>query len=84
MKDFKNTIPLFVELKTEAMRERHWQQLMEKTGQHFDMAADRFTLENMFAMDLARFTDIALEIIAYAIKELTLERTVKEITEVWL
>ena len=42
MKSFKNSVPLFVELKNEAMRERHWKELMEKTGKHFDMAADRF------------------------------------------
>lgn len=32
MKEFKNSIPLFIELKNEALRERHWQELMEKTG----------------------------------------------------
>lgn len=34
MKEFKNSIPLFIELKNEALRERHWQELMEKTGIH--------------------------------------------------
>lgn len=41
MKAFKNSVPLFVELKNEAMRERHWLELMDKTGMHFDMAPDR-------------------------------------------
>lgn len=41
MKDFRNSVPLFVELKNEAMRERHWQELMDKTGKHFDMSPDR-------------------------------------------
>jgi len=36
MKNFKNSVPLFVELKNEAMRERHWQELMRRTGQYMD------------------------------------------------
>jgi len=41
MKNFKNSVPLFIELKNEAMRERHWQELMRRTGQYFDMDPDR-------------------------------------------
>lgn len=41
MKNFKDSVPLFIELKNEAMRERHWQQLMKQTGQYFDMDPDR-------------------------------------------
>lgn len=33
MKQFKNSVPLFVELKNEALRERHWEELMNKTGE---------------------------------------------------
>lgn len=83
MKEFKGCVPLYVELKNEAMRERHWKSLMDKTGEHFDMAADRFTLENMFTMNLARYTDVALEIIGYAVKELSIEKGVKDISETW-
>lgn len=32
MKQFKNVVPLMVSLKNEAMRERHWKELMAKTG----------------------------------------------------
>ena len=32
MKEFKSSVPLFVELKNEALRERHWNELMDKTG----------------------------------------------------
>ena len=55
MKQFKNAVPLMVSLKNEALRERHWLMLMEKTGQFFDMHPDRFTLENMFAMELHKY-----------------------------
>lgn len=41
MRNFKNSVPFFIELKNEAMRERHWQELMRRTGQYFDMEPDR-------------------------------------------
>lgn len=44
-----------VNLKNEAMRDRHWNRLMDKTGQVFDMHPDRFTLANMFAMELHKY-----------------------------
>lgn len=37
----------------------------------------------MFAMDLDKFQDIAESIVTNAIKELAIERGVKEIAEVW-
>lgn len=83
IKQFKNSIPLMVNLKNEALRERHWQMLMEKTGQMFDMSPDRFTLENMFAMELHRYQEIAETIINNAIKELQIEKGVKQIIEIW-
>ncbi|XP_050455387.1 dynein axonemal heavy chain 10 [Cataglyphis hispanica] len=83
MKSFKNSVPLFIELKNEAMRERHWQELMKRTGQYFDMDPNRFTLENMFAMELGKYQDIAQDIVTQAVKELAIERGVKELAEVW-
>ncbi|XP_055618804.1 dynein axonemal heavy chain 10 isoform X2 [Toxorhynchites rutilus septentrionalis] len=83
MKQFKSSIPLMLSLKDEALRERHWQMLMDKTGQHFDMSPDRFTLENMFAMELHKYQEIAEEIINNAIKELSIERGVQEVAEIW-
>lgn len=32
MRIFKNAIPLFIELKNDAMKETHWLKLMEQTG----------------------------------------------------
>ncbi|CAK9806047.1 Dynein axonemal heavy chain 10 [Anthophora plagiata] len=83
MRSFKNSVPLFIELKNEAMRERHWKQLMKKTGRYFDMDPDRFTLENMFAMELGKYQEIAREIVMNAVKELAIERGLKELAEVW-
>nr|XP_049701305.1 dynein axonemal heavy chain 10 [Helicoverpa armigera] len=83
MRQFKNVVPLMVSLKNEAMRERHWKELMHKTGQDFDMSPDRFTLENMFAMELHKYQDVAEEIVNHAIKELAIERGVKDVQDTW-
>ncbi|KAH8382819.1 hypothetical protein KR009_005420 [Drosophila setifemur] len=84
MKQFKGTVPLMVSLKHEALRERHWHQLMEKTGQYFDMSPARFTLENMFNMQLHKYQEIAEQILTNAIKELQIERGVQAVVETWV
>uniref|UniRef100_A0A4X2JQB9 Dynein axonemal heavy chain 10 n=1 Tax=Vombatus ursinus TaxID=29139 RepID=A0A4X2JQB9_VOMUR len=82
MKAFKDSIPLLLDLKNEALRERHWKELMEKTGIFFEMTAT-FTLENMFAMELHKHTDVIQEIVVCAVKEITIEKGVKDILDTW-
>ncbi|XP_051490092.1 dynein axonemal heavy chain 10 [Apus apus] len=83
MKAFRDSIPLLLDLKNEALRERHWQDLMERTGTSFEMKTETFTLENLFAMELHRYSDVLAEIVGSAVKELSIEKGVKEITETW-
>ena len=81
-------------LKDEALRTRHWEKLMEKTGQHFDMSADRFTLENMFAMELHKY-QVGFAVIIFlrgkskniavrSWRRIFLERLFLLINEVWM
>ena len=63
MKEFRDSLPLFVDLKHEALRDRHWKELMSKTGQKFEMNPDTFTLQNVFAMELHRFQETIGEIV---------------------
>lgn len=83
IKQFKNIIPLMASLKHEAMRERHWKMLMTKTAKTFDMSHQRFTLNNMFAMELHKYQEIVEEIVLNAIKELAIEQGVKDIAQQW-
>ncbi|XP_041455872.1 dynein heavy chain 10, axonemal-like [Lytechinus variegatus] len=83
MKEFRDSIPLFVDLKNEALRDRHWKELMIKTGQSFDMNPDTFTLDNLFAMELHNFKEVIADIVTSASKELSIEKGIKEVTEVW-
>lgn len=74
MKEFRDSLPLFVDLKHEALRDRHWKDLMNKTGQKFEMNPETFTLQNVFAMELHRFQDTIGEIVNCAVKELAIEK----------
>lgn len=46
---------------------------MEKTHVFFEMT-ETFTLENMFAMELDKHTDVLNEIVTAAIKEIAIEK----------
>jgi dynein heavy chain len=53
------------------------------SDQHFELSPDRFTLENLFAMQLHRYQNVVEEIIANAVRELETERGVNKIEDVW-
>ncbi|KAJ3114591.1 Dynein heavy chain 10, axonemal [Phlyctochytrium bullatum] len=80
---FKDSIPLFSDLKNEALRERHWRRLMEITGKTFDMNPDTFTLEKLFSMNLHEHAEAIAEIVAGAMKELSIENGLKEVENTW-
>ncbi|KAK7889071.1 hypothetical protein WMY93_024631 [Mugilogobius chulae] len=83
MKEFKESLPLLLDLKNEALRDRHWKQLMERTGTSFEMKSESFTLENMFAMELHKHANVIGDIVTSAVKELSIEKGVKEVVETW-
>ncbi|XP_019715984.1 dynein heavy chain 10, axonemal-like [Hippocampus comes] len=83
MKEFRDSLPFLLDLKNEALRERHWKQLMKRTGTSFEMNRCSFTLENMFAMDLHKHADVIDDIVTSAVKELGIEKGVKEVVETW-
>lgn len=47
---------------------------MNRTGVHFEMTTETFTLENMFAMELHKYIDVINEIVGCAVKELSIEK----------
>ncbi|KAF7665535.1 hypothetical protein LDENG_00140280 [Lucifuga dentata] len=83
MKEFKESLPLLLDLKNEALRERHWKELMEKTGTSFEMNPKTFTLENMFAMELHKYGNVIGNIVTSAVKELSIEKGMKEVVDTW-
>ncbi|XP_061623123.1 dynein axonemal heavy chain 10-like [Phyllopteryx taeniolatus] len=83
MKEVRDSLPLLLDLKNEALRERHWKELMKRTGCIFEMTTGSFTLESMFAMDLHKYADVIDDIVTSAVKELAIEKGVKEVVETW-
>ncbi|XP_076854099.1 dynein axonemal heavy chain 10 [Brachyhypopomus gauderio] len=83
MKEFRDSLPLLQDLKNEALRDRHWKELMERTGTNFEMNPYTFTLENMFAMELHKHASVIGDIVTSAVKELSIEKGVKEVMETW-
>jgi dynein heavy chain len=80
---FKDGIPLIQSLKNDSLRPRHWQKLMKVTGVMFEMDPKRFTLENLFAMELHRFSSDIDEIVVEAMQEAKIEKEMKAIEEKW-
>lgn len=83
MLQFKESIPLFVKLKNEAIRSRHWKELMSRTGKHFDISTEAFNLLCVFEMELYDHKAACLEIINNALKELAIELSIKDIVTTW-
>ncbi len=80
---FAESVPLLEQLKNDAVKERHWQKLMEITGTKFDMNPKRFTLGNLFAMDLSRFVEPIGEIVVEAMQELKIETELGKVEDIW-
>ena len=69
---FKNSLPLMEALKSDALRPRHWAQLVRITRQpeDFDVDPKTFTLGALFGLELHRFHEPVMEMCIAAEKEL--------------
>uniref|UniRef100_A0A7S4D2X3 Dynein-1, subspecies f n=1 Tax=Eutreptiella gymnastica TaxID=73025 RepID=A0A7S4D2X3_9EUGL len=81
IRNFYDSLPLFKDLKHEALRDRHWKMLMDVTGKTFDFS--NFTLQNLVDMKLYEFKDEILNIVAGAARELSIEKSISQIKETW-
>ena len=54
---FKESLPLISSLKTDALRDRHWKELMDLTGVVFDTHSTSFTLGKLFEMQLHKHSE---------------------------
>ena len=82
---FKDSLPLIENLKSDALRDRHWKQLIAVTGQDPDFNTDpaTFKLADLFGMELHKFRDDVLQLCVAAEKELKIEADVAELSGVW-
>ncbi|XP_062830067.1 dynein axonemal heavy chain 9 isoform X3 [Anolis carolinensis] len=82
VKNILTSLKAISELQNPAIRERHWNQLMQATGVQFIMDADT-TLADLLKLNLHNFEDEVRSIVDKAIKEMSMEKVVKEIKTTW-
>ena len=81
--NFKESLPLVVSLKYDSMKSRHWQELMNVTGVTFDISLKTLTLNNIFAMELHRYSTTVEGIINQAVQEGKIENELVKIDMAW-
>ncbi|XP_070785989.1 dynein axonemal heavy chain 2 [Enoplosus armatus] len=80
---FKRIIPLIADLRSPAMRDRHWKQICEELQCSFDQTSTEFTLEKIISLGLDMYADKICEISGAASKELSIEQGLEDITKTW-
>lgn len=80
--EFKKNIPLLVSLASPALRERHWESLSEKIGEHISPDED-LTLQQLLDMGIMDHFDAIQEVSVVAEKEFGLDRALDAMAVEW-
>ncbi|XP_012938795.1 cytoplasmic dynein 1 heavy chain 1 [Aplysia californica] len=72
---------LIVELKSEALKERHWKQLMKRLRVNWVLS--ELTLGHIWDIDFVRHEPTIRDVISVAQGEMALEEFLKQVSEVW-
>ncbi|ESP05087.1 hypothetical protein LOTGIDRAFT_151884 [Lottia gigantea] len=72
---------LIVELKSEALKERHWKQLMKRLNVNWVLS--ELTLGHVWDIDLQKHEPVVRDVISVAQGEMALEEFLKQVSEVW-
>ena len=70
------------ELQNSAIRGRHWSQLMAATGVRFDMT-ENTVLAELLALNLHNYGEEVHTLVDKAVKEASMERVLKELSQTW-
>jgi dynein heavy chain 1 len=81
VKDYLKGNMIIVDLKSEALRDRHWQQLRKRLNATWTVT--ELTLGHIWSSDLRRNENVFKEIITMAQGELALEEFLKQVRETW-
>lgn len=63
VKNFLVSVPLVADLRSPAMRDRHWQQLMDTTKVPIDVNNPTFCLSDLLALELHKYEEEVGEIV---------------------
>lgn len=83
VKNFLISVPLVADLRSPAMRERHWEQLMSATKVSFDVNDPSFKLDDLLKLELHKFEEEVGEIVDCAQKEEKMEIALVKLKETW-
>ncbi|KAG8561687.1 hypothetical protein GDO81_015440 [Engystomops pustulosus] len=81
LKGYMKVNMLVIELKSEALKDRHWKQLMRRL--HVNWVVSELTLGQIWDVDLQRNELIVKDVLLVAQGEMALEEFLKQIREVW-
>ncbi|KAJ3115964.1 Dynein heavy chain 2, axonemal [Phlyctochytrium bullatum] len=79
----RRTIPVLLDLKNPAMRDRHWAQLMDEIGKSFQPSSPTFTLEKVLDLGLDQYAESINALSGAATKELSIEDGINQINIAW-
>ncbi|XP_015187538.1 PREDICTED: dynein beta chain, ciliary-like [Polistes dominula] len=82
VKNMMSSLRAVSELKNTAIRDRHWLQLMAETQVRFTMD-DKTTLEDLIKLELHKYEEEVKEIVDKAVKEMAMEKILKELNNTW-
>ena len=82
VKNMMTSLRAVTELQNPAIRERHWQELMQATGVRFTMD-DSTTFADLLALNLHKFEDEVKGIVDKAVKESAMEKVLRELDTTW-
>lgn len=80
---FKRTLPLILDLKNEAMRDRHWDELRDIISEPFDEKSEDFNLQKIFALGFDSYAEDISTLSHSASQELSIERDLEKIKQTW-
>uniref|UniRef100_A0A8C0WNI1 Dynein heavy chain, cytosolic n=1 Tax=Castor canadensis TaxID=51338 RepID=A0A8C0WNI1_CASCN len=81
LKGYMKINMLVIELKSEALKDRHWKQLMKRL--HVNWVVSELTLGQIWDVDLQKNEAVVKDVLLVAQGEMALEEFLKQIREVW-
>ncbi|VVC32244.1 Hypothetical protein CINCED_3A002285 [Cinara cedri] len=82
IKNMMTSLKALIELQNPAMKERHWVELMEVTNVKFSIEQST-TLNDLLSLNLHKYEDDVKTIVDKSVKEMSMEKSLKEFTEIW-
>ncbi|CAF2140297.1 unnamed protein product [Rotaria magnacalcarata] len=82
VKNMMTSLRAVTELQNPAIRERHWLELMKATGVKFEMT-DSTTFSDLLALRLHQYEDEVKNIVDKAVKEMAMEKVLRELDNTW-